>query len=185
LNAIALIPARGGSRRLPGKNVYPVQGKPLLGWAIEAAQASKYITACYVTTEDPAIASVARSFGANVIDRPVPLARDEVWTQTVLQHALVQLAEQGIQPDIVVRLYAHPRLEPHDIDRAIELLQRRKLWEVFSVDREGVENGAIHVYRREVIFQEALSVYEGIITTDYTDFHTKEELQAQLSVKRR
>jgi N-acylneuraminate cytidylyltransferase len=184
MKTLAIIPARGGSKRFLRKNIYTVEGKPLLAWAIEAAHASRSVEACYVSTEDSEIAAVARSYGGIVIDRPAHLAEDDVWTQEVLRHAVSELAEQNIVPEVIVRLYSHPRLAAADIDRAVELLRRRQLWEVFSIDREGVENGAIHVYRRDTIFQNALSVYEGVVSTDYADFHTEEELKALLKLSR-
>ena len=67
---LAVIPARGGSKGIPGKNIKPIAGKPLLAWTIEAAKQSKLIDRCVVSTEDPAIADCARSYGAEVLDRP-------------------------------------------------------------------------------------------------------------------
>ena len=67
---LAVIPARGGSKGIPRKNVRPIGGKPLLGWTIEAARFSKRVERVAVSTDDPEIAAVARRFGAEVIERP-------------------------------------------------------------------------------------------------------------------
>ena len=88
VKVLALIPARGGSKGIPRKNVRPLLGKPLLAWSIEAAKNSKLIDATVVSTEDPEIARVAREYGAEVIDRPEELASDAADTLPVLQHAL-------------------------------------------------------------------------------------------------
>lgn len=87
LNAIALIPARGGSKGLPRKNILPLCGKPLIAWSIEQARASQ-VDAVYVTTDDAEIASVSREWGAEVIDRPAELATDTASTEAALTHAL-------------------------------------------------------------------------------------------------
>jgi len=72
---ISIIPARGGSKGLPGKNIIPLGGKPLIAWSIEAAQKSKIIERVFVTTDDEEIAGVARKFGAEVpFIRPAELA---------------------------------------------------------------------------------------------------------------
>ena len=65
----AIIPARGGSKRLPRKNIFPIWGKPLLSWSIQAAQKSKLITDVWVTTEDKEIASIAARSGASIHKR--------------------------------------------------------------------------------------------------------------------
>lgn len=90
---LAVIPARGGSKGLPGKNIRPLLGKPLIAWTLEAARAAKGLDRILVSTEDPAIAAAARASGAEVLDRPAALATDEATTLAVLQHALAKVPE--------------------------------------------------------------------------------------------
>jgi len=78
MNTIAIIPARGGSKRLKRKNIYPVFDKPMIAWSIEACQRSQFIDEVLVSTEDDEIATVAASFGAQVIKRPNDLADDQI-----------------------------------------------------------------------------------------------------------
>lgn len=85
---LALVPARGGSKGIPGKNLRALHGKPLLAWSIEAARDSRLVDVVAVSTEDEEIARVAREHGAEVIERPAQLATDEADTLPVLQHAL-------------------------------------------------------------------------------------------------
>lgn len=174
---IAIIPARGGSKRIPRKNLYPFLGKPLLQWSLEACQRSKYISDIYVSTEDEEIKEVAQKLGAKIIDRPVELAEDKVWTQEVMKHAVKFLQDKGIKFDIVARVYCSPFVQTEKIDEAIEKLINKDLWEVFSVNQEGLEDAVIHIYKKEVIFQPALSVYEGVVFTDYLDINTLEDLK--------
>lgn len=174
---IAIIPARGGSKRIPRKNIYPFLGKPLIQWSIEACQKSKYISDIYVSTEDAEIKEVSQKLGAKVIDRPPELAEDNVWTQEVLKQAVKFLEEKGIEFDIVARVYASPFVKAEKIDEAIEKLINKGRWEVFSVNQEGLEDAVIHIYKKECIFQQALSVYEGVVFTDYLDINTMEDLK--------
>ena len=85
---IAIIPARGGSQRIPRKNVRPFFGKPIIAYSIEAAKKTGLFQAVMVSTEDAEIADVAMDCGAFVLRRPASLARDEVGTQEVMRHAV-------------------------------------------------------------------------------------------------
>jgi CMP-N-acetylneuraminic acid synthetase len=85
---LGLIPARGGSKGIPRKNIRPLFGKPLIAWSIEAAKESKLLDAVAVSTDDEEIVAVARKHGADVIVRPKELATDEATTLSVMQHAL-------------------------------------------------------------------------------------------------
>ena len=93
---LGVIPARGGSKGVPRKNIRSLAGKPLLSWTIEAAQQSKRLDRWVVSTEDPEIAKVARQHGAEVLPRPSELATDEATTVSVLQHALEQLSAEVV-----------------------------------------------------------------------------------------
>ena len=91
---LALIPARGGSKRLPGKNIAPFGGRPLIAWSILAARALEGVSAVIVSTDDPAIAAVARDWGADVVQRPADLARDDTPTLDALVHAAEEAASR-------------------------------------------------------------------------------------------
>jgi CMP-N-acetylneuraminic acid synthetase len=119
---LALIPARGGSKGIPRKNIRPLLGKPLIAWSIEAAKNSKLIDVVAVSTEDAEIARVARQYGAEVIDRPKELATDEASTIDVMQHAL------KVKPaDILVLLQpTSPVRDKGLIDACIEQFKATK-----------------------------------------------------------
>ncbi|MBU0568838.1 acylneuraminate cytidylyltransferase family protein [bacterium] len=121
----AIIPARGGSKGIPGKNIVPLAGKPLLAYSIEHAHASNYIERVIVSTDDEAIAQVAVSLGAEApFTRPAELAGDEVLDLPVFQHALAWLKEhKSYEPEIIVHLRpTSPLREAMQIDEAIQLL---------------------------------------------------------------
>lgn len=136
-HVIAIIPARGGSKRIPGKNLLPFKGKPLLAHSIEDALGSRYVERAVVTTDDPEIQRVAMEFGAEVIERPPELATDAATSESALLHALDELErESGYVPDLVVFLQCtSPARDPEDIDGAVEELMRAKADSLLSVCR--------------------------------------------------
>lgn len=105
MSTLAVIPARGGSKGIPRKNLLPVGGKPLIVWTIEQALAVPDLRVA-VSTEDSEIAEVARNAGAWVIDRPVELAQDTTATEPVVQHAIEVCTTQFGRPDWVMLLQA-------------------------------------------------------------------------------
>jgi N-acylneuraminate cytidylyltransferase len=119
---LCLIPARGGSKGIPGKNLRPIGGKPLIVWTIEQALATLGDVRVVVSTEDEAIAAVARDAGAEVpFARPAELAEDTTATEPVVLHAISELGLRGYRPDAVVLLQAtSPIRLPNTVLRAIE-----------------------------------------------------------------
>lgn len=118
---LAVIPARGGSKGIPGKNGRVVAGRSLLGWSVAHARASERIDRVVVTTDDEALAALARAEGAEVpFLRPAELATDDAPTEPALVHAVEQLAAEGYRPDAVVLLQpTSPLRLPGRIDRAV------------------------------------------------------------------
>lgn len=125
MNILAIIPARGGSKSIPRKNIKALGGVPLISYSIAAALSSQHVTRTIVSTDDEEIAAVARKWGAEVpFLRPAALAGDHSLDIEAFQHALGWLAEnEGYTPDIVVQLRPTSPLRPPDcVDRAVELL---------------------------------------------------------------
>lgn len=104
MNIVGIIPARGGSKGIPRKNVRLLAGKPLVSWTIEAAINSHMINKVIVSTEDEEIKTVSLQYGAEVITRPDYLALDETKTAPVITHVVEELEKQGYNPDIIVLL---------------------------------------------------------------------------------
>lgn len=133
---LCVIPARGGSKGLPGKNIKNLAGKPLIAYSIEQAGRSRYTDRVIVSTDSSEIAAVARSFGADVpFLRPADLARDESSTIDVLLHAIEWLSRKERRRfDILLLLHATtPLRSVDDIERCIELLVDTRADNVFSV----------------------------------------------------
>lgn len=135
MRVLGLIPARGGSKGVPRKNIRLLSGKPLLAYTTEAALAAKRLTRVVLSTEDEEIAAVGRSFGVEVpFLRPAELAQDDTPTLPVVQHTLRRLEEQDIRFDAVCLLQpTSPLRRAVDIDRSIELLERSDAESVVSV----------------------------------------------------
>ena len=121
---IAVIPARGGSKRIPGKNIRPFHGKPIIAYSIEAAAESGCFDAIIVSTDDDAIADVARSYGAEVpFKRPPELSNDTIGTIPVTAHAVRWFEENRGPLDLACCIYATaPFIRAEDIRRGLELI---------------------------------------------------------------
>ena len=117
-NNITIIPARGGSKGVPGKNIKDFGGKPLIVHSIEYANASKLNNKVYVSTDDDEIAQISQDAGASIIHRPPEIADDTASTESAIEHAL---SVMDTQPEIIVLLQATSPLRPEkSLDRALK-----------------------------------------------------------------
>ena len=175
--SIAIIPARGGSKGIPGKNLVPLAGKPLIVHTIEAALDAKTIRQVYVSTDDAEISKVASEAGAKVIQRPAELASDTATSESALAHALEWIkAKEGYLPEYFAFLQCtSPLTLPADIDGTMQLLVDNKadsafvacmfhhfLWEETAEGSRGVNHHHSQRLRRQdkkPQFLEAGSVY--------------------------
>ncbi len=136
MKVLAIIPARGGSKGLPGKNIKNLIDKPLIAWSIEQALGSKYVDKVYVSTESEEIAKVAVKYGAMVpFYRPIELAQDSSKTSEVLLHFIEQFETNGDYYDYILLLEpTSPLRDSTDIDEAFEkLLQNKKAKSIVGV----------------------------------------------------
>lgn len=124
MKVLALIPARGGSKGLPGKNIKEMLGKPLIAYTIEQAKQSATISKVCVSTDDKEIAKIAEMYGAEVLWRPAEISGDTASSESALLHALDALkSEQDYEPDLVCFLQCtSPLRKPDDIDNAVKKL---------------------------------------------------------------
>lgn len=143
---LAVIPARGGSKRAPRKNASDFRGKWLVSWSNRAALASKHIDRVVLSTEDAEIAFLGVSLGMEVIDRPHELASDTATNEDVLRHAV------GIHPDydwIVLLQPTSPLREAEDIDACLGRAQGRGGCISYRID--GRKNGAVYVMEKALL----------------------------------
>lgn len=132
---VCVIPARGGSKRIPRKNIKNFFGKPIIAWSIEAAQKAKIFSKIIVSTDDKEIASISESLGADIpFMRPNEIADDYSTTVDVMAHACSWMKENGFSSSIACCLYpTAPFIYPNDLKKALNLIESSNWKYVFSV----------------------------------------------------
>lgn len=137
MTKIAIIPARGGSKRIPRKNIRLFAGRPMIAYSIEAALQSKLFDRVIVSTDDKEIAEVAVRYGAEVpFVRPEELSDDYTGTIDVIAHAIHWFREHGCNPTAVCCIYATaPLIQAQDLRQGFKLLTREKWQYVFSATK--------------------------------------------------
>lgn len=159
MDALAIIPARGGSKRIPGKNTKLFAGRPVIAYSIEAAKASGCFSRIIVSTDSEHIAEVARHYGAETpFMRPAALADDHTATAPVLIHALQALQAEYPLPGQFCCIYpAAPFITPEDLARGRALLIEHAVTSVFPVTTFpssiyralGIQGGFVRILRPE------------------------------------
>lgn len=152
MNVVAIIPARGGSRRIPRKNIRPFHGKPILAYSIETARASRLFDRIFVSTEDSLVQVVAKTHGARIHVRPRRLADDITGTQAVMKDAMQWLATcgDGSMPEFACCIYATaPLLNVSSLMAGLEQLRAGGVKYVHAVDRRGFDVGQFYWGRPE------------------------------------
>jgi N-acylneuraminate cytidylyltransferase len=136
-SCLAIIPARGGSKGVPRKNIRLLAGRPLIGWTIEAAREAQQVARVVVSTDDDDIARVAKQFGAEVVQRPIDISGDTASSESALLHTLNHLREtEGYQPDLVAFLQCtSPFTTSADVDSTILTLREQRADSAFSASR--------------------------------------------------
>ncbi|MCK5063263.1 MAG: acylneuraminate cytidylyltransferase family protein [Candidatus Aenigmarchaeota archaeon] len=134
IKIVAIIPARGGSKRLPRKNIKMMNGKPMIAYSIEAAKQSKYIDRVIVSTDDDEIADVSREYGAEVMMRPSELAQDDTASMPVFKHIHENLMSEIYVTDAYVILQpTSPLRTVKDVDNAIGIFIENDCYSVIGV----------------------------------------------------
>jgi CMP-N,N'-diacetyllegionaminic acid synthase len=172
-NILGIIPARGGSKGIPKKNIAQINGKPLIEYTIEAARKSKFISEIVVSTEDPEIADLCSDLGCKVpFLRPIELATDSAQSLPVIQHALKEVETfNNVNYEIIVMLQPTTPLRTNDdIDQGISLLRETNADSVVSV----VDVGGYHPFRmKRIIGNNQLINY---IDQGFEDMRPRQEL---------
>ncbi len=141
---LAVIPARGGSKGIPKKNIIDLAGKPLLAWTIEASLNSKYITKTVVSSDDDEILNNAQKYNASIIKRPKYLALDKSASEPVLIQAIESLEDEVF--DYVILLQpTSPLRDSSDIDKAFEILFESEASALISVSN--IDNKILKAFK--------------------------------------
>ena len=138
MNVECIILARGGSKGIPGKNIIDFCGKPLLAWTIEQCIQAESIRTVWVSSDDKKILSVAKSYGADLIERPKSISGDLASSEEGWLHAIDFLEQKGYAPDVVLApQVTSPLRESSDIDRAVARFTDENLDSLFSASMAG------------------------------------------------
>lgn len=155
-----IIPARGGSKGVPLKNLRPIAGRSLVGRAVDAALATESVTSVYVSTDHPGIADEARRCGAGVIERPASLSGDTASSESALLHALEILESRGERPAVTVLVQCtSPFIRPEDLQAAVTAVETKSADVAFStVEDHGflwtrTPNGSVTAVGHQVAYR--------------------------------
>jgi N-acylneuraminate cytidylyltransferase len=166
---LAIIPARGGSKSIPRKNIRPLAGKPLVAYSIESSLNASLIDRTVVSTDDEEIARVATQYGAEVVMRPAAMATDKAITELAMVHAVEQLEKGGWPVNLVVLLQPTTPFRPADlIDVCITKLLDEEADSLLTVcpahlffwERENGEVRAHYDYKHRPMRQDMKPMYE-------------------------
>jgi CMP-N-acetylneuraminic acid synthetase len=177
---IAIIPARGGSKRLHRKNISLIWGKPMISWVINEAKKSEYIDEVWVTTEDDEIAEIAKLSGARIHKRPAELSKDNVYKMEAIRECFDCIkSSQNTNNYIVVSLQANsPEIKSEILDGAIKTFIDHDRNELISVGPNMMQNAAFRIMKDWYVFQKDLSTKTGVYMCDLIDVHTEEDVKS-------
>jgi CMP-N,N'-diacetyllegionaminic acid synthase len=179
MRTIAIIPARGGSKRLVGKNIYPLNGKPLIAYTIEACRQCEFIDDIYVSSDDDEILAVATEYGAKALKRPSALADDQTPKVVAIRQAVNDplVLNDGEVETVLIAQANSPQITHQQLNDGFELMKQHNLWEVMSADENGVQNAAFRLVKRHALFNEFLSAHCGFVVANNVDVHTIEDIR--------
>lgn len=141
---ITIIPARGGSKRFPGKNIHVLNGQPLICHSINYSINNSGVEHTYVSTDAEDIKKISRVRGAEIIDRPAEFAGDYATTASAMKHAVQYLMDKGVEFDYVVLLQATNPLRPKNLlNEAIDIIEKGGYSSLFTVSRSEKKLGKI------------------------------------------
>lgn len=177
LKILAIIPAKGNSKRFYKKNMHRVWGKPMIYWSIDACKNSIYDIDIWVNTDSNEISEYAEELEVKVHCRSEHLKDPEIYKMRIIRDTVRHIISNYYQPDIVISLQANsPEIESIHIDSAIKKIIDENLFEIISVDEKLVQNGAFRVLRGPNILQKDLSTYCAAFICDIKDIHYESDL---------
>ena len=180
MKVVAIIPARGNSKRLSKKNIYPVWNMPMIYWSIKACKDSKFDIDVWVSTECDEIKQACKDYNVKIHNRDPELSGDFVFKQAVIRSAARHILEnfKYKKEDIIfISLQANsPEIKSDHIDEAIETLLKYNRSEIISVDENLMQNAAFRVFRGKYVFQKDLSTNCGVSICNLHDVHTVDDV---------
>lgn len=179
---IAIIPARGGSTRLTKKNIFPVLGKPMVSYTIDACKNSRHDIEIWVSSDCQEILEKVNEIDSNINThvRSKETSSNSAYKQTAIRE-VANFIDKKNKIDsnyIILSLQANsPTIKSKDIDNCIDALLEFNRDEVFSVDNNLMQDAAIRVFKGRYVFQKDLSTNCGVVVTNLFDVHTLEDVK--------
>jgi CMP-N,N'-diacetyllegionaminic acid synthase len=133
MNTVAIIPARGGSKGIPKKNLIELCGQPLISWSILQAKEARHVDSVWVTSDSDEILAVAEQFGARAIKRPPALSSDDASSESAWLHALDEIEKEKPVTHVVAMQATSPLREASDIDNAVDMMLKSSFDSLLSV----------------------------------------------------
>jgi len=183
MEVLIIIPARGGSKRLKGKNKVKLNGKPLFIYSFDAAKKLNCNPRIIVSTDDKEIQNICLENQIEYLDRNPLLSLDYAAKQDVIVDVCHELWEKEFyKPDIVISLQANsPQLNTSILEKGLSVFEKSKGkngWkEIICLNENGEQNGAIRIMSYRSVFQKTLSTYVTTYKSELVDIHTKEDLE--------
>ena len=184
MRTCVIIPARGGSERLKDKNIFPINGRPMIQYAIDAACGCEYVeepSDVYVSSDSDKILEMVKLANPKIsmIGRPSWLGTSTTPKQAVVDHAVKEIKKSLTKEyDAVVSLQPNsPQILSSHLNDAIKAFKDNDRWEVFSVDRNLMQNAVFRVISYDHPYLHTLSTNCGVVVCDIEDVHTKEEAE--------
>tara|TARA_A100001388_G_scaffold277673_1_gene270481 strand:- start:10303 stop:10878 length:576 start_codon:yes stop_codon:yes gene_type:complete len=183
MEVLIIIPARGGSKRLKGKNKIKLNGKPLFIYSFDAAKKLNCNPRIIVSTDDKDIQNICLENQIEYLERNPLLSLDYAAKQDVIVDVCRELWEKEFyKPDIVISLQANsPQLKTITLEKGLSVFEKSKSkngWkEIICLNENGEQNGAIRIMTYRSVFQKTLSTYVTTYKSELIDIHTKEDLE--------
>lgn len=170
---LAIIPARGNSKRIQNKNILPFNSKPMIFYAISAALNSKYISKVYVNSDSETINKISSQYGALIYKRSDKLADDKTYKLDVIKDFI---KKKKTKEEYIVILQANsPQILTKHIDKCIKHFIKFKRDEVISVDINNNQDAAIRVIKKNKLFENNFGTHIGFVKTNLIDVNTRED----------
>jgi len=182
MKIVAIIPAKGHSRRLPNKNITSFMGKPMIYWAIKACADSKYEIEVWVSSDSDEVLEIAKEYGAIPYKRNPELAKDNVCKQDVIKDVASYIMANHDIPDAFISLQPNsPEVQGSDLDEGLDELfysvKGEAMYEIFSVDKNLHQNAVYRMFRSHYLNHKGYSIHAGVVICNRDDIHTKYDLE--------
>jgi CMP-N-acetylneuraminic acid synthetase len=181
---IAIIPAKGNSRRLKNKNILPIKNVPMFVYVVNKLKKAIFIDEVYVSSENKKMKDLCKKHKINFINRPKTLSKNSSEKQEVIVHAVKTLLKKKIIPKTVISVQPNsPEIKITDLKKALNffnniLYVKAPIKELICVNSKNIQNPSFRILTLKAVFQKSLSTKLGVYRANYIDIHTLADYKA-------